>query len=239
MIGATDAQLRRFGYTVESVPNLDGRMSACEDLVFEAQTRCWAQVDQYLSEQVVPWIPLTQQTEGWLFSSRVRGFTVDASAGIPLPALEDLRVVGPAPPPPTGPPPGSVPAIPDGTYRTTITTDDLVRFGGSKKDLEDTGTFTVVLRDGTFFWHQRGNDPIFNPISVGSYTGSGDRAVFSVEAPPDNAVQFSSLTWHMTGGGVSFTLPRCTGPAASDAGFCGVQKALFTAHPWEPVTGAA
>jgi peptide/nickel transport system substrate-binding protein len=236
--GATEAQLRHFGYTVGSVPNLDGRMSACEELVFQGQTRCWAQLDQYLSEQVVPWVPLTQQVEGWIYSTRVRGFTVDASIGIPLPALDHLRVVGPEPPPPSTLPTGAVPPIPDGTYRTTVTAEDIVRFGGPKDDTEDAGTFTVVLRNGGFLWHQRSDQPVFNPIAVGSYTGSGDHVRFTVEAPADNAVQLSDLAWHADGGAISFSLERCTGPAASDAGFCGVQKAMFTAHPWERVGGA-
>src|SRR6266542_3964190 len=238
LTGATGAQLRRYGYTVGSVPNLDGRISACGEMVFQSQTRCWAQLDQYLSEQVVPWIPLTQQVEGWLFSSRVRGFTVDASIGIPLPALDHLRVVGPMPPPPSPTPTGAVPPIPEGTYRTTVTLDDLTRFGAPKDDTEDAGTFTVVLRDGAFFWHERATHPIFNPVSVGSYAGSGDRVQFTIEAPTDGAAPLSDLTWHADGGAVSFSLDRCTGPAASDPAFCGFQKALFTAHPWEPITGA-
>jgi peptide/nickel transport system substrate-binding protein len=236
MTGATAVQLRRYGYSVQSVPNVDGRIAACEALVYEAQTQCWAQLDQYLSEQVVPWIPLTQQVEGWLFSSRVRGFTVDASDAIPLPALDQIQVSGAPPaPPPITPSPLPVPSIPDGVYRVTVSLGDIVRAGGAKDDHEDTGTFTVVLRHGRFMWHQLGRYPIFNPIAVGTYEGTGSRVRFHVDEPYYNAVDLSALTWRQDGDSLVFSLPRCTGPAAKDPAFCGAQKALFVAHPWQQV----
>jgi hypothetical protein len=214
---------------------VDARITACDGLVFQAQTRCWAALDQYLSEQVVPWVPLTQQVESWLTSSRVRGFTVDASTGIPVPALDHLRVVGQPPPTAGSPAPSPAAALPDGTYRMTLTADDISRFGGPADDAEDAGTYTIVLNRGRFFWHQRGGQ-IFNPLSVGSYTGTGREVAFTVDAPANYAAPLSPLTWRRDGGGIAFALDRCTGPAAHDPKFCGVQKAIFTAHLWQPVT---
>jgi Fur family ferric uptake transcriptional regulator len=83
------------------LPHVDGQIDACAAAVFEAQTRCWAQLDQYLSEQIVPWIPLAQEEFGWLISPRVADFAVDASIGIPTPALDNIRVEGPTPAPAT------------------------------------------------------------------------------------------------------------------------------------------
>ena len=164
MVGATPAQLRRYGYSVTSVPNVDGQIDACAEAVFDAQTRCWAQLDQYLAEQVVPWIPLTQEEFGWVVSARVTDFAVDASIGIPMPALDNIRLKpGPTPPRPSTPPPtGPASSIPDGVYRVTVTLEDIVRNGGVKDDTEDTGTFTVVMKGGRFFWHQRSDAVIFN-----------------------------------------------------------------------------
>jgi hypothetical protein len=240
MVGLTRGELRKFGYSVRSVPNVDGRIEACDALSFGAQTRCWAQLDQYLSEQILPWIPLTQQVQGWVFSARVRGFTVDASIAVPVPALDNIRVSGAArAAPPTSPSPSPVPSIPGGVYRVSVSLSDIVRAGGAQDDREDTGTFTFVLRDGRFFFHQRGRYPIFNPIGVGTYEGAGDRVRFHVDEPYYNEADLSTLTWRLSGDSLVFSLPRCTGPAATDPFFCGFQKALFAAHPWQPVTGVS
>jgi hypothetical protein len=61
---------------------------------------------------------------------------------------------------------------------------------------------------------------------------------FHITAPVYNAVDLSSLRWRADGGGLSFSLDRCTGPAAKDDGFCAFQTALFTAHPWDRVDTA-
>jgi len=238
MVGATPAQLRKYGYSVRTVSNVDGRIAACEQAVFEAQTRCWARLDQYLSEQVVPWVPLTQQLNGWLVSARVNRLAVDASIAIPVPALDNIRLgaTPPAPTPSASSPAGaSIPPIPDGVYRVTVTLADIIRAGGPKDDTEDTGTFTIVLHGGRFRWHQRSDVPIFNPIGVGRYEGTGDQVQFVVEQPYYNAAYLSQLAWRLEDDALVFALPRCTGPAARDRPFCGVQKALFTAHPWERV----
>jgi peptide/nickel transport system substrate-binding protein len=237
MVGASPAQLREYGYSVRSVPSVDGQIDACTVSVFDAQTRCWAQLDQYLSEQLVPWVPLTQEEYGWLTSARVVEFAVDASIGVPVPALDNIRLKpGPAPPSPSGASPEApASSIPDGVYRVTLSLDDIVRAGGAKDDSEDTGTFTVVMRDGRFLWHQRGDAPIFNPIGVGTYAGAGNAIRFRVEQPYFNAVSLSAVTWRLDGDNLVFTLPRCTGPAAQDPPFCGFQRAFFTAHPWERV----
>jgi hypothetical protein len=235
MLGATPAQLRRYGYSVTLVPSVDGQIDACAEAVFDAQTRCWAQLDQYLSEQIVPWIPLAQEESGWLISSRVAEFAVDASIGIPVPALDNIRLnPTPAPPPPS-PTSASTSSIPDGVYRVSVTLKDIVRNGGAKDDQEDTGTFTIAIRGGRFLWHQRGAFPIFNPIAVGHLEGTGNQVSFEWEQPYYNAGSLSDLTWRLDGDSLVFSLPRCSGPSAHDPAFCGFQKALFSTHPWERV----
>ena len=234
MVGATPEQLAGYGYAVRSVPNVDGRLTACQDSVFNAQVRCWAELDQYLSEQLVPWVPLTQVTQGWLHSSRVQEFNVDASIGIPMPALDRILVHGePTSPAPTPLTPSSVPPIPEGTYRVTLSVSDIAEAGGPPDDLEDAGTFTIDLRDGRFVWHQRGTGPIFNPIAVGRYEGEGSSVQLHQDQPYYNSVELSPVTWRVEGTSLVFQLHACAGPAAEDAFFCGFQRALFTAHPWE------
>jgi hypothetical protein len=239
MLGATPAQLRKYGYAVRSVPSADARIEACEEQVFDAQTRCWAQLDQYLSEQVVPWVPLTEELTGWLHSTRVTRAPIDASVSLPVPALDNVRLRAEptsAVASPSSPPPGaSSSVLPDGVYRVTLSIGDLVRFGLPKDDEEDTGTFTVVLKDGWFLWHQRGDATIFNPIALGRVEGAGNQVRFDELQPYYNAGTFSDVTWRADGDSLVFDLPRCSGVAAKDRFFCGFQKALFTAHPWERV----
>jgi peptide/nickel transport system substrate-binding protein len=239
LAGATESQLREWGYEVRSVPNVDDRIEACQTLLYRAQTRCWAQLDQYLIEQVVPWVPLTESVQGWLVSARVGSLSLDASTSIPMPAIERVELTGPpAAPPPAVPEPATSP-IPDGVYRTTITDADLVAAGGRADDSpEDQGTYTLVLDRGRFFWHQLGREPIFNPVVVGRYEATEDAVTFEQVAPVFDEGAFSSLTWRLDGADLVFSLSECTGPAARDAAFCAYQRALFTSSPWRRVEGA-
>src|SRR4029077_929045 len=59
MIGASPATLRRLEYPPVTIPNVDSLLASCDAQTFEAQTHCWASVDQELTENVVPLIPLT------------------------------------------------------------------------------------------------------------------------------------------------------------------------------------
>jgi ABC-type transport system substrate-binding protein len=65
LVGAPPEQLRRWGYQVKSVPNVDDRIRACLAQVGDAEFGCWAGLDQYLTEQVAPWVP-------YFFESYVR-----------------------------------------------------------------------------------------------------------------------------------------------------------------------
>ena len=90
MIGATEAQLSDFGHTVTSVPSLDQRINACIALTGAAQFECWAEVDQYLMERVVPWVPIDNRQISWLTSPSVIRFNHDAS--LVMPSLSEIAV---------------------------------------------------------------------------------------------------------------------------------------------------
>jgi peptide/nickel transport system substrate-binding protein len=81
MVGATPEQLRKWGYDVTEVPNVDARIKACLPLVGAAQSRCAANLDQYLMENVVPWIPLTVDQYAAITSPRVVTYSFDALTG--------------------------------------------------------------------------------------------------------------------------------------------------------------
>jgi peptide/nickel transport system substrate-binding protein len=237
-IGASPSTLRRFGYDVTSVPSVDAQLEQCTTALFQAQVRCWAQLDTYMSEHIVPWVPIAVSQNGWAVSDRL-GFAIDSSVPVPLPAPDSLEVGGAAPaPPPLPPTPKTVPDIPAGLYRTRVTAEDINSYGArvSEDDLrENTGTFTILIRDGQYTLHGTASHPIFNPIQVGIYSGAGDRVGFEVQAPfPDGVL--ADLRWKMDGTNLGFTVEGCAGFAAKHANVCALVSALYEARPWQLVT---
>jgi peptide/nickel transport system substrate-binding protein len=92
LLGASSAQLRRWGYAVRQVPNVDGRIDACLSEVGQTQLQCWSGLDQYLMENVVPWVPYVSENHVQLVPSRITHYSYDQSAG--LPALEQIALSG-------------------------------------------------------------------------------------------------------------------------------------------------
>ncbi len=90
MLGATPEQLRRWGYEVTPVPNVDARVEACLPLVGAAQFQCWAGIDQYLMENVVAWVPYAEQRFAYLSSPRLVSYSFSAFTANP--ALDRLAV---------------------------------------------------------------------------------------------------------------------------------------------------
>jgi peptide/nickel transport system substrate-binding protein len=237
-IGASPSTLRRLGYDVTSVPSVDAQLDQCTTALFQAQVRCWAQLDTYMSEHIVPWVPIAVSQNGWAVSDRVR-FAIDSSVPTPLPAPDSLEVdsaaSAPAPVPPSS---TSVPDIPAGLYRTRVTPEDINRYGArvSEDDLrENTGTFTILIRNGHYTLHATATHRIFNPIQVGTYQGDGDRVRFDIQAPfPDGVL--ADVRWKMDGTNLGFTVDRCTGFAAKHANVCALISSLYEARPWQLVT---
>jgi peptide/nickel transport system substrate-binding protein len=239
-LGATPAQLKSWGYRVTRVPSVDGRIRQCLPLTFGAQVRCYAELDQYLTSQVVPWVPLISRESARLTSTRVSRFDFDPAPSSPLPSLD--RVVlrphtAPAPLPEHKHP---VPPIPNGVYRYTVTRSDLFRFDPktSHADVpQNTGTVTVYMRDGHFESVQRANHGIFNPIAVGIYTGDRHRVTFQVQRPTFNAFTAPEATWRFDGHALHFKLHGCGNLNQLDPSgrFCKDVHAPYEAHPWVKV----
>lgn len=90
LLGATAAQLRRWGYRVTQVPGVDERIAECQALAGGAQTQCWASLDQYLMERVVPWVPVTFESHVALIPGRIARYSFDQFAA--LPALDRIAL---------------------------------------------------------------------------------------------------------------------------------------------------
>ncbi len=81
-LGATAAQLKKWGYSVSSVPSVDTQLKACAALaVGDARTQCWANFDKYLMENVVPWVPRTFTNTNQITSSNVVNYSYDEFGG--------------------------------------------------------------------------------------------------------------------------------------------------------------
>ena len=88
---STALLLRRFGYSTRSVPSVDQKIRQCGALVGQAQTTCWAELDELLMRKVVPWVPFLSDNSTFVGSRRVMHFTFDQFTT--LPALDQISVV--------------------------------------------------------------------------------------------------------------------------------------------------
>lgn len=80
LIGAAPRQLRRWGYSVTDVPNVDVNVADCSSRLGFAQTQCWAGLDRLLMEQIVPIIPFDTSEVIQVVSARVVRYGIDASS---------------------------------------------------------------------------------------------------------------------------------------------------------------
>jgi peptide/nickel transport system substrate-binding protein len=78
LVGATSAQLQEFDYAVGSVPSIDDEIATCQALDGDARVSCWADLDQQLMEEVVPWIPILVANQIEITSSRVVQYAFDS-----------------------------------------------------------------------------------------------------------------------------------------------------------------
>jgi peptide/nickel transport system substrate-binding protein len=90
LLGATPKQLEEWGYDVTSVPNIDDKIHECIPLVGNEQVQCWAEADQLLMEEVVPWVPYLSQSYVRTVSDRVASYSFDQSTVSP--ALERIAL---------------------------------------------------------------------------------------------------------------------------------------------------
>ncbi len=241
MVGASAATLRHFGYAPVQIPNVDPLISSCENQAFEAQTHCWASVDQDITENLVPWIPLTQQQSAWAVGSRVRHFTVDISQPAPVPSLDEIAVSGPQATPLPAPAPGNNPGIPDGVYRVEVQPSDLLAHvpkSGDQPTPEDvvqtTGTLTLVVRGDEYWLRLVGKIPVFEPYFVGVLQGSGDSVTFESRGPNDHPPPIS-MRWSLQGTTLLFSHVDCSAFNPPDPFGCTIAQTWFSSHPWNQV----
>jgi peptide/nickel transport system substrate-binding protein len=92
LLGATPDQLREWGYTAPAVPNVDDRINQCLPLIGAAQSRCWADVDEYIMDAVVPAVPLFAENYIEVLPARITAYSFDEAFN--MPALDRIAVGG-------------------------------------------------------------------------------------------------------------------------------------------------
>jgi peptide/nickel transport system substrate-binding protein len=91
MIGITSEMLKERGYTgSEQIPSAEDQIDACIPQSGDERLRCWADLDTYLMEDVVPWVPYLFDNNVVVTSSRVVNWSFDQFAG--LPAIDHIAV---------------------------------------------------------------------------------------------------------------------------------------------------
>jgi len=83
LIGATPDELKEWGYQVTSVPSVEDRIQACLELSGVARVQCWAELDQYLTTEVVPHVPYFVTEHAQVVSERVVAYSFDQFSGFP------------------------------------------------------------------------------------------------------------------------------------------------------------
>jgi peptide/nickel transport system substrate-binding protein len=77
LVGASPELLEAWGYEPRELPSIDDRIDACLPLVGAAQFECWAALDQYVMENVVPVVPYAFDNYPSIMSARVVSYDYD------------------------------------------------------------------------------------------------------------------------------------------------------------------
>ena len=86
LVGLTAADAADLGAegTVEGIPSVDADIDACNALpIGDERLDCWAEFDQTLMEEVVPWVPYLDATNVDIISDAVVQYEYDQFSGAP------------------------------------------------------------------------------------------------------------------------------------------------------------
>jgi peptide/nickel transport system substrate-binding protein len=90
LVGATPELLSAWGYEPMELPSIDDRIDACLAEAPGSQAQCWAALDQYMMEEVVPWVPYVFERYTRPVSARVVNYSFDQLMA--QPALDQIAV---------------------------------------------------------------------------------------------------------------------------------------------------
>lgn len=81
LVGADPEFLQGFGYEVTEVPTVEPKLAECAPLTGDERITCYAELDQMLMEEVVPWVPYLFDNNVDVISTRVVNYSFDQFAG--------------------------------------------------------------------------------------------------------------------------------------------------------------
>jgi peptide/nickel transport system substrate-binding protein len=82
LLGASQDQLAEWGYpSGTTVPDVGDKLKECSAVpIGDERFTCWSNLDKYLMEEVVPWVPVTFTNSNEITSSRVTNYSYDYGA---------------------------------------------------------------------------------------------------------------------------------------------------------------
>lgn len=92
LVGARPEDLAAWGYSVTDVPSVDDVIDRCEAAIGHQRAMCWSELDQLVTESIVPWIPLFTFESDYVSSARVADFSLDQSLFREYPALDRVSL---------------------------------------------------------------------------------------------------------------------------------------------------
>jgi hypothetical protein len=91
MVGITPEMLDERGYDPDIfIPSAEDQLEACVAATGEERLQCWADLDTYLMEEIVPWVPYLFDNGVTVTSERIVNWSFDQFSG--LPALDRLAL---------------------------------------------------------------------------------------------------------------------------------------------------
>ncbi|HSL67640.1 MAG TPA: ABC transporter substrate-binding protein [Actinomycetota bacterium] len=91
LVGAPPEVLEDNGYEVTEVPSVDEKLAECTAIPpGDARLQCWAEADQELMENIVPWVPYLFDNDVDITSESLLNYTYSSFAG--LMALDHVAV---------------------------------------------------------------------------------------------------------------------------------------------------
>ena len=90
LVGASPDQLRSLGRNPIEVPSVDDRIEACQRTIGTDEATCWAELDQFMMEQVVPAVPILIPGVQTPYSTRVLHASIDQWTAVP--ALDQVAL---------------------------------------------------------------------------------------------------------------------------------------------------
>lgn len=92
LVGAKPDDLAAWGYSVTAVPSVDDVIARCDATIGHLRASCWSELDQIVTESIVPWIPLFTFESAHISSARVLDFSLDQSLFRAYPALDQVTL---------------------------------------------------------------------------------------------------------------------------------------------------